>query len=268
MYGYPPRGAGTGTDSQALYTPLDTDDPNVNLDVTGEDAERGGIPTFNTDDTYGYRTPSLKRRLANLVGRVYFRIFFVLFLFLFAVSLLKRHRQSQDQEIPLWSTRALNFTSTRPAYLSSSLERPLVIRLAIIARVDAFERRQVIREAVLGGIKGEDVKIDHRFFVARPKGGKWTVKGMKIRWGLQRERKTYGDVEVIQSFTDVGERISEKRFEAIKWVSVRVVQSPRCCFFRQFGQVIDRFSDRLCPLGACSPTQFTSNSYMYSKPHT
>ncbi|KAH9479931.1 Beta-1,3-galactosyltransferase sqv-2 [Psilocybe cubensis] len=108
---------------------------------------------------------------------------------------------------------------------------PLVIKLAIISRVDAFERRQAIRESVLDGVPQEDVTLEYKFFVGRVplplKNHSVSVSRQKahdeetrrIMRRIDRENEVYGDVLVVEDVEDIPERVAEKRFAALKWAN-------------------------------------------------
>lgn len=112
----------------------------------------------------------------------------------------------------------------KPRYLDAvtSVDRsPLVVRLAIICRVDGFERRQAIRDSVLDGVPGADVTLEYRFFVGRVRDAiEDTEEGRRIVRRIERENEVHGDVVVLSDVEDVPERISEKRFAALRWVSL------------------------------------------------
>lgn len=82
-----------------------------------------------------------------------------------------------------------------------------------------------MREAVLAGVKADDVRIDYRFFVGRAKDG---VEGLNTKLRLVKENHLYNDVVVLDQFRDVPERLSEKRFEAIKWVRIFFLSFEIC----------------------------------------
>ena len=65
-----------------------------------------------------------------------------------------------------------------------------------------------------------DVKIDFQFFVGTPTGiaNWWAKTGAKV----EREATVYGDVVLLKEIDDIKERLSEKRFAALKWVSAVV----------------------------------------------
>lgn len=114
---------------------------------------------------------------------------------------------------PSWAPSDLFFNASRPSYLASPPPEPLRLRIAIISRVDEFERRRLLRETVLRGVGEEDVKMDFRFFVGKPAG--WKVR-MRLWW----EGWWAGnDVMILETLKDIPQRLSEKRFKALQWVS-------------------------------------------------
>lgn len=117
----------------------------------------------------------------------------------------------------------------KPLYIDTPIDRPLVIRLAIICRVDAFERRETIRAAVLDGVPQGDVRLEYKFFVGRVKGldgyGETAMEGTRTMRRITRENEVHGDIVVLHDIEDVPERISEKRFAALRWVRMRLIPS-------------------------------------------
>ena len=103
----------------------------------------------------------------------------------------------------------------RPVYLDTPLEKPLVIRLGIISRVDGFGKRQALREAMLVGVPSDYVQLDYKFFVGTVPN---TTEGAAIAEKITEENRVYGDMMVLNDIADVPLRISEKRFAAIRWV--------------------------------------------------
>lgn len=176
-----------------------------------------------------YAAPSvadggLRKQLLALRKKRFFKpifVFLVILLLLFIINLTSRipsiNKLLPDLSPPVLAPEAFAFkATTKPYYLSRGLDKPVVIRLGIIARVDAFERRQALREAMLSGVPAQDVKLDYRFFVGQPK--EKGAKRLRIKLELAKEQREYGDVIVLDQ-EDITERISEKRFHAIQWVS-------------------------------------------------
>lgn len=79
-----------------------------------------------------------------------------------------------------------------------------------------FERRQVLRDTVLKGIPESDVKLEYRFIIGKPKEG---TANLTTWYQRTREDMVYGDVFTVP-VTDIPERLSEKRYGALKWVRV------------------------------------------------
>lgn len=117
----------------------------------------------------------------------------------------------------LWGGAMIFHPYSKPAYLNLPVDRPLVLRLAIIARVDGFERREAIREAVLDGVPASDVSLEYKFFVGRARGN--SLEAERTMRKLEHENSVHGDIVIMRDIEDVPERISEKRYNALKWVS-------------------------------------------------
>ncbi|KAF8991472.1 hypothetical protein BDQ17DRAFT_1370711, partial [Cyathus striatus] len=91
---------------------------------------------------------------------------------------------------------------------------PLVLNIAVISRVDGFDRRKDMRDAIFEGVRPSDVKFEYRFFVCAPQEG---PEGEKLHSRLLEENKYYNDVMILDNIPDIPERISEKRYMAFKW---------------------------------------------------
>jgi len=170
-----------------------------------------------------YSSSPFKRRLQTLSKKPLFRPLLIGFAVLIVLYLLF-HRGSTSSmdadETELenydWPSDAFNFTTEKPAYLASPPpSSPVVIRLAIMSRVDEFERRHALREAMLRGIPEAYVKLTYKFFVGRDPGG---VLSLPMTRKLQKEVEEFGDMKILDNVPDIPERISEKRFWAVKWV--------------------------------------------------
>lgn len=121
----------------------------------------------------------------------------------------------------VWKERDFTFKDhPRPAYLDKPLSTPLRIRLAIMSRVDEFQRRQVTRNAVLYGVPESDVQLEYKFFVGKRVGKDYVdkMKGWVTGIGLWMERWMYGDIMILHELNDVPQRLSEKRYMALQWV--------------------------------------------------
>ncbi|KAH9479930.1 Beta-1,3-galactosyltransferase 6 [Psilocybe cubensis] len=151
-----------------------------------------------------------------------------------------------------WGPETISFDPPRPAYLDTPLVEPMVIRLAIISHVFEFERRQVLRDTVLRGVPESDVHIEYKFIIGNPKEGlgNWTT------W-LQRTKEdwVYGDVHTVP-VTDIPERLSEKRFGALKWADSvphteydysMTMDSDTFCRFQALARRITHTQPKLAP---------------------
>lgn len=103
----------------------------------------------------------------------------------------------------------------RPTWLDTPLkDGPLRLRVAVISGVDEFDTRQVLRESVFEGVNGQDVQMEYKFIVGRPT---W-FKSLWVDKKIQQEMVERGDIIMLDTVEDTRSRLSEKRFEAIKWV--------------------------------------------------
>lgn len=181
-------------------------------------AQYTSLPT--SDPGLTYQPSRALHRLTNVRRKRFSRpLLFLLSLSSLAIVIytLSTTFSSPDASTPgttsAWAPEDLIFNASRPAYLSSHPATPLRLRLAIISRVDEFHRRRLLRETVLRGVGEEDVKMDYKFFVGRPEG--WLIR-MKLWW----EGWWAGnDVLVLEMLKDIPQRLSEKRFRALQWVS-------------------------------------------------
>lgn len=104
-----------------------------------------------------------------------------------------------------------------PAWLDSpQAAEPLILRVAVNSRPSEAERRQLIRDTVFKGVPSKEVQIDYRFFVGIPErnGSSWEETPLHDIW---QEEQRHKDM-VILDFPDTHERISQKRYAALKWV--------------------------------------------------
>ncbi|KAF9553364.1 hypothetical protein CPC08DRAFT_713822 [Agrocybe pediades] len=178
-----------------------------------------------------YISPSAPR---NLAKRIWFRPVLLTVLALFVVIVLpalflhapKRLEERptkleppEPQETPepgfKWPNDSFMFEGHgKPEYLGTPVSEPLVIRLSIISRVEAYDRRQALRDAMLTGIRHSELDIDYRFFIGREKDdAEWEAVIPHIR----EENRTYNDMVILDTVQDIAERVSEKRFAALKW---------------------------------------------------
>jgi len=109
------------------------------------------------------------------------------------------------------------FDGPRPDYLNTTVPKPLIIRLALISRVDGYERRQILRDLMLTGIPSKYAKIEYKFFLGHLPG---SASNTTLNSILAKENMLYDDLEILENIDDIPQRISEKRFAALKWVSL------------------------------------------------
>lgn len=149
----------------------------------------------------------------------------------------------------------------RPSWLDTSLSEPLRLRVAVISRASEFKVRMAMRESVFRGVRESDVSMDARFFVGAPTG----IFSWFTQRKLTREMETNDDIVFLKDIDDTKQRLSEKRFAAVKWVSSslfgyrRVVtyykNSGGICSPRKLRLVYDSGLGHLCPLRcSCSTT--------------
>ena len=181
-----------------------------------------------------YTKPSRFRRLTKTR---WFRPAVIAFIVLVIIALFSRSGKKGEPESSVesdfkWENESFMFEGhKKPGYLDAPLEKPVVIRLSIISRVDEYDRRQTLRETMLAGVKPKEVNLDYRFFVGKAKDeDKWKEALPRI----QEENRVYNDVMVLDTTDDIGERLSEKRFAAIKWV--RLLEYLLCLLFPNFEQ--------------------------------
>ncbi|TFK39094.1 galactosyltransferase-domain-containing protein [Crucibulum laeve] len=103
----------------------------------------------------------------------------------------------------------------RPTYLDTPPKKPLVLRIAVISRIDEFERRQTLRDTILNGVPESEVQFVYRFFLgANPEG---LIEGSVTNFQLSQEKRKHNDIVVFEDILDIPERLSEKRYSALKW---------------------------------------------------
>ncbi|KAF8888697.1 galactosyltransferase-domain-containing protein [Gymnopilus junonius] len=103
---------------------------------------------------------------------------------------------------------------SRPHWLDVPLPEPLVLRIAVITRVDAYERRQSLRDNIFRGVGEKDISMVYRFFVG---AAPHTEQGNTDRRLVEEENRKHNDIIVLDDIDDIPERISEKRYAAFKW---------------------------------------------------
>ncbi|PPQ69333.1 hypothetical protein CVT26_002565 [Gymnopilus dilepis] len=141
-------------------------------------------------------------------------------LIIFVVGGLYLRSERTSAKVPLGESDALpqdafRFNdSSRPDWLDVPPPEPLVLRIAVITRLDAFERRRVIRETVFHGVRERDVSMHYRFVVGAPPK---TDEGEKTQRLVQEENDRFDDILMLHEIDDIPERISEKRYGALKW---------------------------------------------------
>ncbi|KAF9000325.1 galactosyltransferase-domain-containing protein [Cyathus striatus] len=102
----------------------------------------------------------------------------------------------------------------KPGWIDKPAKSPLVLRIAIISAPDESERRQVMREAVLRDIKESEMRFEYKFFIGVATG--W-LRGSALNLSVSRESQKHQDIVVLDEIEDIPERLSEKRFSALKW---------------------------------------------------
>ena len=156
-------------------------------------------------------SPHHKKKRISAIARRLWPLAFILVIYFLASFIF---RKSKDGTIvSVWEPEDLSFDSDRPTYLDAPLESPVVIRLAIICRVDEFEMRQTYREAMLDGVSKKHVHLECKFFVGSP-----VPANPALLAAIAKENEAHDDVMVLENVRDIPERISEKRFAALKWV--------------------------------------------------
>ncbi|KAF8512596.1 hypothetical protein BU17DRAFT_53988 [Hysterangium stoloniferum] len=159
------------------------------------------------------------------------------------------------QKLFLFPSTAYGFSSTpRPAYLDITPPQPLILRVAIMSRRNEFERRQALRNYVISGLPETDVQFQYRFFVGMGKDA-MEEAGSDMSERLQDEKSIHGDVIILKDIEDTPERLSEKRYSAVKWAGD--VPSSAYDYFLTLD------SDTFCRLGAFVrhlPALFTSHA--------
>lgn len=74
----------------------------------------------------------------------------------------------------------------------------------------------MFRDSMLAGISKKYVDLTYKFFVGRPIADEDT--NQSIFDAISKENKAYDDVVMLKDIKDITERLSEKRFSALKWV--------------------------------------------------
>ena len=183
--------------ASAVYTRLATDEEHGDL------ASSSSSPKTWSEKLRGWIRP-LAIALTTLLS-------------LLVVLILLKTTGAQDPKpqhppIPSYPDNTFSFEKdSRPSWLGKPpAGGPLVLRVAIVSRVDEFDRRQGLRDSVFTGIRESDVTLNFRFFVG-------TSTDADVNERLSQENATYGDL-VQLNIADKKQRVSEKRFGALKWV--------------------------------------------------
>lgn len=106
--------------------------------------------------------------------------------------------------------------SSRPEWLDTPPPKPLVLRLAIITRVDGFDRRNALRQSLLRGIPESDVKVEYKFVVGHER---YPWVGKPYSWvdqWVRDEQTKFGDVLILNMEENM-KRMTEKRYRAMQW---------------------------------------------------
>ncbi|KAF4616412.1 hypothetical protein D9613_008241 [Agrocybe pediades] len=146
-----------------------------------------------------------------------------------------------------------SFAGIKPAYLSSLPTEPVIIRLSIMSRPTEYTRRQLLRDYMLSGIPAEYLKLEYKFFVGteRMRDGKAARESIVLA-----ESQTYGDLEILEDIEDIPEKISEKRFTALKWAThessktydfAMTLDSDSFCRFKALAQRLHQLYPHLSP---------------------
>lgn len=115
----------------------------------------------------------------------------------------------------------------RPEWLNSpSVQEPLLFRVAVISHPSEGERRRLIRDSIFKGVPSNEINLEYRFFVGTS-GGNSSGEILDEIW---REERQYKDM-VILDMPDTYEKLAEKRYAALKWVS-RTLSSFQHSTFR------------------------------------
>jgi len=198
--------------------------------------------------------------------RTYLRLRWILVAAIFLLTVLAHVSRGYLQKLKfvLFPSTAYAFSSTsRPAYLDIIPPEPLMLRVAIMSRRDEFDKRQALRNYVVSGIPKTDVHFEYRFFVGVEKGNTSVVMGaVEGAWSgisqmIEDEKRVHGDVIILKDVEDIPERLSEKRYSAVKWAG-DVPSST-------YDYLLTLDSDTFCRLGAFArhlPALFISHGIM------
>ncbi|GJJ08179.1 hypothetical protein Clacol_002387 [Clathrus columnatus] len=152
-------------------------------------------------------TTSRKRKASPL--RLIFRPKFILSISIFIVIIILLDIRSKTWVGPVY----IFDKEERPGWLDvPRMGDPLLFRVAVISHPSEVHRRQYIRDLIFAGVPPNEIQIDYRFFVGLPLEDEFGEVSDEI-W---REQERHKDMVIIQK-PDVYERISEKRYAALKW---------------------------------------------------
>ncbi|GJJ06704.1 hypothetical protein Clacol_000899 [Clathrus columnatus] len=104
---------------------------------------------------------------------------------------------------------------SRPLWMDSPpTQPPLSLRVAVLSHPKEVQRRQLIRDNLFKGVRRNEIHIDYRFLVGLPVDGDNVVE-KKVEQ-LKEEEKEKGDLVIVE-IKEAFNRLSEKRFAALKW---------------------------------------------------
>lgn len=127
---------------------------------------------------------------------------------------LEKEKDRPESPPPSSPSKSLEWIQTfdvesRPSWMDAPPPQvPLILRVAVMSHPKEVQRRQIIRDYIFKGVRPTEVEIDYRFMVGSPDGS---------LDALQREHEEHKDL-VILDFKDELDRLSQKRFLALKWV--------------------------------------------------
>ncbi|GJJ08033.1 hypothetical protein Clacol_002240 [Clathrus columnatus] len=105
----------------------------------------------------------------------------------------------------------------RPSWMDSPpTQPPLSLRVAVLSHPKEVQRRQLIRDNIFKGVRRNEIQIDYRFLVGLPADGNYFSKKKVEK--LREEGKEHGDLVIVE-IKEAFDRVSEKRFAALKWAN-------------------------------------------------
>lgn len=145
------------------------------------------------------------------------RVLIVLVLLAITLSVTLFNTRGNKVHWSKWNGPIYSFdTELRPGWMdvpSSTQNSPLLLRVAVLSHPKEVNRRQLIRDHIFKGVRSNEVNIEYRFIVGLHKQRHRGVPDYR----LQKEHEQHGDL-VILNFKDSYDRLSEKRYAALKWV--------------------------------------------------